>query len=355
MASTTDASTSLSTQTQNEFWSIVLFTTSIAVAIVGSLSWLVYKYLKTPSDLRRVVRIQSSVDAARLIENFRWQIQILIHLPKPWKSWKSMKPHVWENTVSLLSLLIFVLAAILLFTGFGFAYNQRANAGELFSGGMISFTLSSSLFVIARQWIYYQEKRRVGGVTAIDAGFIPRDTPSNLSTPSLSMTANSEVPTSRAANAQFNPPPVKQKPEKARRATSIQSSLTLNVDSRTTYTFYSFQWSFRNVLQIMVVIVEFLQLVSFPIRDLMHNPVLIEASTGQSFVMWFESIFQVIALFPNQFSETLLRELQFWTFFAFILAGAVVAIIFAITKYKFQKNWPSHWIFFFVPICVSTL
>ncbi|ORZ39544.1 hypothetical protein BCR44DRAFT_1510281 [Catenaria anguillulae PL171] len=380
--------------------------------------WVAYWTLttwRTPSHIRRIEKLQRGVDSSRLLDNFRWQFEVLFHLPKPWSTWKSMKPYVFENIVSLAALAAFAISVLLLMSGF-LADPSFKSRDEFLSAGILTFTLSLNFFVIFRQLIYYQEKLRVGGESAIDAGLMPESvsapdvtvpyvnvhgaspqlapavlggggvggsgngptlhaptpmrptataTPSPGASPNLGPTgiARAGTPSSVASLAGTPPPPSRPSTAGGSRLQAYASttrgtvtgpqerqSIALNTQGMKLPTYYTFDWSLKNAMQLAILVVEFIQLISFPLRDLLNNPALKELGpVTDNLVDVVDRVIRIFTLIPDQLSGRVVSEFQFWGFFSVICTALVLAVTLAVVKYYFKQNVPMDWVFVFVP------
>ncbi|KAJ3352557.1 hypothetical protein GGF32_003659, partial [Allomyces javanicus] len=387
---------------------LALFGVLVAGIVLGTAGWSAYVTYTRPKDVRRVEALQRALDSVRLLENVRLQTVLLFTIPTPWRSWASMKPHVWENCGSLAALAMMAVGVIMLMAGS--LREVSPDALNLRSAGLMVATIASSLYVIFRQIIYYQEKRRAGGATAVDAGYLPPSTvepdhevpiaamsavgranhhpfattamarptvlgsrpvtanrptatpsPMGARSASMSSLSTSTLPAAPSANhssSRLNPAASSSRlasyARAASRAPPPPASVTVDAVQGGTAiaSFYTFDWHFRNLMQILIILVEFVQLISFPLRDLFNNPALNSegASATQDLVRILDNMMRVLTLIPDQLSALLLYQLQFWTFFGVIMAGAAVAAAFAIAKYRFGRHWPVGWVFALVPV-----
>ncbi|KAI9189805.1 hypothetical protein H9P43_001238 [Blastocladiella emersonii ATCC 22665] len=390
-------SATLSSQDEKDIWTLTAIGTTAAVLLVGGIAYWLYSSYSVPKDVQRADQLQRSLDATRLVENYRWQVEILGRLPRPWVSWTSMKPYVWENAASLASLAALVVSVVLLITGFLLS-PWVDDRDDILSAGMLTFTLSSNLFVIFRQVIYYQEKQRVGGAAAVDAGFMPASTieddyavPAGAIAPlavppSPSPLASPQLPPRRERQSAAVPSSpslgpaaavAKSRPRTTTNGSSTgsgsatpstsaarlqayttatqggtgapQLSLTLDDHTLDIPTFYSFNWTFRNALQVLIIIVEFIQLISFPLRDLFNNPALVSSPGTSTMVKVFDNVIRIFTLIPDQFSARILFQVQFWGCFTVILLGLAVAAGYGVAKHKYNRDWPLEWVFTLVP------
>ncbi|KAJ3373086.1 hypothetical protein GGF31_001073 [Allomyces arbusculus] len=384
---------------------LALFGVLVAGIVLGTAGWSAYVTYTRPKDVRRVEALQRALDSVRLLENVRLQTVLLVTIPTPWRSWASMKPHVWENCGSLAALAMMAVGVIMLMAGS--LREVSPDALNLRSAGLMVATIASSLYVIFRQIIYYQEKRRAGGATAVDAGYLPPSTvepdqevpvsamarashqpfvttamarhaalgsrpvttnrptttpgtmgPRSASVSSLGTSTLPAAPSTNHSSSRLNPTSSSSRLASYARAASRTppppASVTVDAVQGGTAVanFYTFDWHFRNLMQILIILVEFVQLISFPLRDLFNNPALNGegASATQDLVRILDNMMRVLTLIPDQLSALLLYQLQFWTFFGVIMAGAAVAATFAIAKYRFGRHWPVGWVFALVPV-----
>ncbi|KAI9142465.1 hypothetical protein BKA69DRAFT_1037784 [Paraphysoderma sedebokerense] len=308
---------------------IFLFTVLILIFLV-LLADQIRSFLKIPLHERQQLHIQLELSSSSLSSNFaaqlrHFKLQVLPFFPLPRRLAKYVrviredeyKFAKYENISSWVCLLVAIssifvmIAGVVIENGLSFhgsslewtQYFVQTNSSGITSTGIFLFVLSSNLFVISRQLIYYKKHKR-----------------------------------------QFAPSGLTRPP-----ATPVSAISTHdNSSSRTMVTYHTFQISMLSILHILLLFVEFFQLLSFPLKDLFHNPLFKESH--QDILDHLDLILKYVTLIPEYIATGVWAKVQFWGMFGIISLGICLGIL--LHWLKIRKKWDvrTYWVFTFIPL-----
>ncbi|KAJ2570891.1 hypothetical protein IW140_002080 [Coemansia sp. RSA 1813] len=117
-----------------------------------------------------------------------------------------------------------------------------------------------------------------------------------------------------------------------------------------TTTYEYFKWSVFNIVQICILVIEFLQLLSFPVRDMIDSINLAKNSDGGSGDTNTASfIIGIITMFANLSSK--FYVIQFWFLVAVIaLITLVMCVIHVHNKWRSHKPIAIYWVKYLLPL-----
>lgn len=292
----------------NDLIVILLFFGMVSAGIVGVTIFFIVRYRTQEPELRLLDQLNVQKEVEHLSENMVAQLRVLFRLP--WRV-AGHRKHTWywNDMASWVMLLLFIASFITLVVALVLP-DPSANAQDedavttldseptlsqmpyekrilvLSTFGLI---MSVNLFLVVRQHLYYRRRRKV---FADDARY---------------------------------------------RAISETS-------------FSSFNWnSWYNRVQILVLLFEFVQLMSFPLRDLLLSPQFRVQNSGQSDLI--TQVIRMIALLPQL--STMYFYVLYWSVVGAVLVSLGVALLFHLHNQYARRSWPIFWVSYMVPIAVG--
>ncbi|KAI8050869.1 hypothetical protein BDF22DRAFT_110328 [Syncephalis plumigaleata] len=293
---------------QKDLIVILVFFGALILATVGIIAFYVVRYRTQEPELRLLDQLNIQKEVEHLAENMVAQLKVLLRIP-----WRQPRRWRWNDWASWLLLGLFMASGVALIIGVALPDTDTDDDGDgsttsrrnkqTFSNmsgrsllmllSTFALVMSVNLFLIARQHLYYKCK---GEAYANDARF---------------------------------------------RAISETS-------------FGSFdRASWYNRIQILVLVFEFFQLISFPLRDLLRNDKFHATDTDEpnNATKFVDAVIRIVALLPQL--SSVYFYVQYWTITGGVIIGLCVAFLFHLHNKYARVLWPIFWVSSVVPIVVS--
>ncbi|KAL7746074.1 hypothetical protein RI367_008626 [Sorochytrium milnesiophthora] len=354
---TFDATSVLTAGDDRDRFTISLFFGLLFALIVLAVLFFYASYRRKPEHVRRLEVLELEYESHRLVSNFHLQLQALRSLPR-WWDWRAMtgSSHTLSNVGSWLAVLMFIISIVLIIVSLTSSqpYGPTYDANRMMLAAILMFTLSANTFMICRQHVYYREKQHKRDLYA-SASRMSNASQSRSQTGMVSSGGSVSLGNGGGTNTTFDkwspdlapttlsPPPP---PPPALTTAAAPTAATAFEEGYEHVTYYTFNWSFRNLLQIATLLVELFQLISLPLRDLFNNDVISSADSVQI----VNAGFSYMTLIPDQISTTVLYEMEFWTFFGFTLLSILVVMLVHAAHSRWEFKLPMFWVFFLVPV-----
>ncbi|KAJ1927724.1 hypothetical protein IWQ60_002696 [Tieghemiomyces parasiticus] len=288
---------------------IIIISCFFALLFVSIFGTLLFFWITDKTKEPEVVlleRMQTQREVENLIENLHTQLRTLKTMPLSWSRMKPFRGHhllSWSFVlgiviafgVILAGILQSVLAPALDSSSLNSIQLAKAEANQIVSersmmAGTFLFFIMLNFFYMTRQHLYYERRKTV----------------------TLDQTKH-------------------------------------HVISKTVYNHYERNW--QNTMQIVILVVEFIQLLSFPLQDLLKNTTIVAVDQGSLGTV--DVILAITSFFPRLSSN--LYVILFWTVFTSVVIFFFGSIAFHLINSSERRRdagrtWPIYWVSYFVPI-----
>ncbi|KAJ1961105.1 hypothetical protein IWQ62_003983, partial [Dispira parvispora] len=388
---TSTASKKATGTTKGDLIMIVCFFTLVVLSVVGT--WLYFYITDKTREPEMVLldRMQTQKEVESLVENLYTQLRTLKSMPLPWTT---MRPDVLHNVLSWWFVVGIILSLGVLTAGFlkSTAYSSdtrssvQSNATRQYptsvwttfpttttdaeSGTFImnsdgpdqtSSPILSRDFIIGTDPTSNDRGHHSSGLTrrqelrTRSPSLVPRAVDRDEATPK-DIIADLQVSEGImmagtflffiTLNFFFM---TRQHLYYRRRKTASLDRSRHHVISKTAYSHYEKNW--QNTIQIVTLVLEFLQLLFFPLRDLITNTDIIQINDSTSDTL--DIIMGLVSFFPRLSSSFFI--ILFWTVFTAVFVFFFVAIALhwinsSQARREQGRSVPIYWVSYFVPI-----
>lgn len=301
----------------NDLASIILFFSVIFIIVASFIFYFwITRWHKVPPQQRRDKELEDQKEIDQLVENFRQQVATVFHLPlltlaiALWRRHRQPISHEHRRilTYKLYHLLSFaflvaivVALAILIGTTTNAASSNDTNTSRILQAALFVFVLSINLYLITRQRCYYKERKELFGST----------------------------------DAHMH---------------AVYKTRFDDWNAR--------MWS--NWVQIAILIIEFFQLLAFPLRDLITVNSFSNDGAGSDeqqrnnqirFFEFVSIIMNVGGFMPDMRTPTWYTY-SLWTVYAVVILGLIIAVfVNGINAWRPYKI-PNRWVYWCIPVTV---
>lgn len=299
----------------NDLASIILFFSVIFIIVASFIFYFwITRWHKVPPQQRRDKELEDQKEIDQLVENFRQQVATVFHLPlltltiALWRRHRQPISHEHRRilTYKLYHLLsctflaaIVVALAILIGTTTNAQSSNDTNTSRILQAALFVFVLSINLYLITRQRCYYKERKELFGST----------------------------------DAHMH---------------AVYKTRFDDWNAR--------MWS--NWVQIAILIIEFFQLLAFPLRDLITvNSFSNEGAdeherNNQLRFFEFVSIIMNVGGFMPDMRTPTWYTYSLWTVYAVVVLGLIIALVVnGINAWRPYKI-PNRWVYWCIPVTV---